>query len=56
MIILGDDVMDMGKLAQFSYKQFDIYPILENVSMKSFEDGGHTYTLNSSYTVIDYSI
>jgi hypothetical protein len=48
-------ITDMGLLSQFSYKDFDVYPILKGQSVSQFSDDGKVYILNSSYTVIDYT-
>ena len=54
MNITKEMLTDMGLLSQFSYKEYGIYPILKNNTIHEFTDGGITYTLNSSYTVLDY--
>jgi hypothetical protein len=46
---------DMGLLSQFCYKDLGIYPILKNQSVSQFIDDGINYTLDSSYTIIDYT-
>jgi hypothetical protein len=48
-------VSDMGLLSQLSYLLFGDSPLVKGETFNVFVDDGIIYTLNSSYTVIDYT-
>jgi hypothetical protein len=48
-------ITDLGLISQVSYLLFGNNPLVKWDSFNSFIDDGINYTLNSSYTVIDYT-
>jgi hypothetical protein len=47
-------ITEMGLLSQMVYKDFGITPLSKGSIIKSFTEGGQTYTLNNSYEVVDF--
>lgn len=47
-------ISDMGLLSQVSYLLFGDSPLVKGETFNGFVDDGKNYTLDSSYTVIDY--
>lgn len=48
-------VLEMGLLSQLSYLDFGSTPLKKGELLTNFTDDGINYTLDSSYTVKDYT-